>query len=192
MPDRVSPLAAFVFQHGDIDCEILFRDVEADGELPGITLAERAAIEAVMPQLEAEWVAILSACRDALLEKAAGHRIAPMLRKHMQRASTLWQNKTVRMFLLPNQRALCGVALSPWGTERHELFTFVWMHPDVVPLAEAAMEGVAVPGLWRNELGSYLVTLDAPKSGEPYTDIAARVADAMWPFVRPIAEALCP
>ena len=93
------------------------------------------------------------------------------------------------MPLVPGGRAECGILLSHDGEAEHHIFVWVWTQVRHRASAEAAIAELD-PSPWRNHHGSFLLTLDAPKEGESYDDLAGRVADSLWALARPIAEAV--
>jgi len=180
---------AFVLRHGEVAREVLFRDVQEEGELPGVTAAERAAVERVEPHLREEWVAILSACREGLWRQVAGHPAASNLRKSRTRASTMWRHDRVEMPLLAGWKATCGVTLRPWGAATHKLYLWVWTQKGLQSIAASAVEG-KIEGLWRSSSGSFFLTLEPPQEGESFNAIGERVGVALWSLARPIHELL--
>src|SRR5690606_27979436 len=80
MSKTVSKLAAFVFAHGEMAHQILFRDTEEDGEVPGLRPEEREAIDRAAPILRETWIDLLSACREQVWKLAEGHAAAEVLR----------------------------------------------------------------------------------------------------------------
>jgi hypothetical protein len=188
MADTVSKLAAFVFKNGPIAEEILFRDVEEEGEIPGLLPEEREAMDRAEPLLRETWVGILTACREAVWATASGHPAAEVLRTRKTRASTIWDREEVHMPLVPS-RVNLGIALSHWGAPEYHVHVWVWTQVELRPLAEAAIAGLE-PAPWRNEYGSLLLTLDTPREGESFTGIGERAAKALWGLARPIADAI--
>lgn len=81
--------------------------------------------------------------------------------------------------------------LTAWGAPTYRLYLWIWVHPAARPrLAEA---GRPVPDtLDYAEPGPYARALRAPYEGERYTEIGARVADALWGMVEPTAALLLP
>ncbi len=190
MADPVSKLAAFVFENGPIADEILFRDVEEEGEIPGLLTEEREAMQRAMPMLRGTWVGILTACREALWVEAAGHPALEALQSRKNWPKTIWKRREVHMPLVPGKAAV-GVALKHWGAAEYHLYIWVWTQVEVRALAEAALEGIE-PAPWRNEYGSFLLTLDGPKEGESFAEIGKRTATALWKLARPAADAILP
>ncbi len=189
MPETVSKLAAFVFAHGEMADEILFRDVEEDGEIPGLLPEEREAMERATPLLRETWIAILTACRQAMWEVAAGHPSAETLRTTRTRPNKMWENKEVKMPLVAGGRAECGFCLAHWGATEYQLHAWVWTQVRHRASAEAAINGLT-PAPWRGDAGSFILSLGTPKEGERLVDIGARAAAALWTMARPIAEAI--
>ncbi len=188
MPDSVSKLAAFVFENGAMADEIVFRNVEEEGEIPGLLPAEREAMDRATPLLRAAWIGILSSCRQAVWKLAAGHASEEALRSGKTQPNKMWEKSEVVMPLVPG-RANCGVTLKTWGAPKYHLYVWVWTQARPRPAAEAAIAHLN-PQPWRNEHGSFLLTLDGPKEGEEYDAIGARVAEALWAMAKPIAEAV--
>lgn len=192
MAEAVSKLAAFVFAHGEMASEILFHDVDEEGELPGLLPEEREVITRVMPTLRATWIDILTACREAMWKRASGHACDAPMHTGKTQASKMFENGEVRLPLLGNNAAFCGIVLEPWGKPQYHIYVWVWTAPRHRLAAEAAAEGVKAvhPGMWRNENQSFLLTLDAPQEGESYDAVADRAADALWSLARPIVDAV--
>jgi len=188
MADTVSKLAAFVFENGAMADEIVFRDVEEEGEIPGLLPEEREAMDRATPLLRATWIGILSACRQAVWNLAAGHPTEEALRSGKTQPNKMWEKRRVVMPLVPG-RANCGVALQTWGEPNYHLYVWVWTQVRPRPAAEGAVASLNPPP-WRNEHGSFLMTLDGPREGEGYDEIGRRVAEALWLMARPIAEAV--
>jgi hypothetical protein len=189
MAETVSKLAAFVFAHGEMASEILFRDIDEDGEVPGVLPEEREVMERVEPMLRATWIGILSACREAVWKRAAGHPTELTLRTSKTQPNKMFENDAVKMPLVDNGCAWCGVELAAWGEPTYNLYVWVWTSPRFRPEAEAAVRGL-LPGMWRNEKESFLITLDAPHQGDAYQDVGERVAEVLWTLARPIADAV--
>ena len=189
MPETVSKLAAFVFAHGVMAAEILFRDVDEEGEIPGLLAEEREAMERATPQLRETWVGILTACRQAIWKRATGHSAEEALRSLRTRPTTMWKNEEVKMPLVAGGRAECGAVLCHWDAAEYHLHVWVWTQVRHRATAESVIAGLE-PAPWRNETGAFLITLDPPQAGESFDDIADRVANALWSLARPVAEAV--
>lgn len=189
MPESVSKLAAFVFANGEMASEILFRDVEEVGEVPGLAPEEREAMTRVEPMLRDTWIGILTACRQAFWAQAYGHAAAEVLHSSKTQPNKMWEKGEVRMPLVAGGRAWCGITLEPWGAPAYHLYVWVWVQPRYRPAADTAVQGVN-PAMWKNEKGSYLLTLETPQEGQSYEELADRVAAAAWTLARPIAEAV--
>lgn len=188
MTDTVSKLAAFVFKHGDMAQEVLFRDVEDDGEIPGITAEERDAMSRAEPLLRETWIGILTACRQALWDVAADHPCAASMKTRKTQRNKMFENDEFQVPLVPG-KATAGVTLEPWGADEYKLHVWCWTQAKYRKTAEAAVAGLGVQP-WRNDSGSFLLTLDGPHEDEAYSDIGKRVAAPLWAMARPVAEAV--
>jgi hypothetical protein len=191
MADAVGRIPAFVYGQGALAEEIIFRDIDAHGEVPGITPSERRAMAAAAPTVKETTRAVLAACREALWRRAANHPCSEALRKRPTADTVMADEGEVHLPLTPDGTALCGIALTAWGEPTYRLYLWIWVHPAARPrLAEA---GRPVPEtLDYAEPGAYTRTLDAPHEGERYTEIGARVADALWEMAGPTAALLLP
>lgn len=192
MPVTVSKIAAFVFKNGAMAKQILFYDQgnDGDGDLPGLLPEERKALSAVEPELNATWVSLLTACRAALWRRAAGHSTEPSLRSKATRPGTMWTKGEVKMPLLPNGAAWCGIALEVWGTSTtYQLHAWVWTQPTHRSAAATAIAGVT-PAPWQNIYGSYLISMKTPEAGDNIEALGEAAAEALWSMARPIAEAI--
>lgn len=188
MSKAVSKLAAFVFERGDMADEILFRDLDAKGELPGVTYEERNAIERAMPHLRETWIDILSECRAAFWKRCANHACEPATRTLQTRPNNMFEKGSFQVPLLPkDQTNIAGVALATWGKPHYSLYVWCSTQARYRATAEVAVEGL---GVSKNDNGLLWLRLDAPKEGETYEDIGARVAEKLWLLARPIAELL--
>lgn len=188
MEDRVSKMAAFVFENGALAQQIVFRHIESEGEIPGVLDEERAAMQRALPLLKGEWLAILNACRQAIWAAAAGHPAAEALRSSVTQPNKMWEKGEIKMPLVPG-RADCGVALDLWGQPKFQLHLWVWTQARPRPAAEAAVAHLNPPPK-KLDNGCFAITLVGPKEGEPYASIGARVAEALWSMAKPIAEAV--
>lgn len=190
MPESVSKLAAFVFANGTMAEEILFRNLDEEGEVPGLSAEEREAMNRVIPQLRATWIGILAACRQAALRLALDHPAVETLRSRKTQANKMWENGEVIMPLVAG-RATCGVALQTWGQPQYHLHVWVWTQVRPRAAAEVAVADLTLePPIRRNDDGLFLRTLDAPREGEDYDAIGQRAAEALWAMARPIADAV--
>jgi hypothetical protein len=190
MSDRVSKLAAFVFQHGELASEILFRDLDDVGELPGIGAEEREAMNRVEPHLRETWIGVLSACRSAMWQRAKDHQaLSSTMATGKTQDGKMWENGYVQLPLVDGWAAWCGVSLEPWGEPRYHLFAWVYTRARHRAAAEAAIAG-KFPAMWRQENGNFVLTLAAPAEGETYAAVGARVADALWPLASAIGDAV--
>ncbi|MCB9764947.1 MAG: hypothetical protein H6739_34540 [Alphaproteobacteria bacterium] len=191
MSDVVSPLAAFVFQHGALAGNILFRNVDEDedGEVPGLTGEERAAMNRAEPMLRETWLGILNAGRDAFRRLAAGHPAQQEIDSYNKRKKKMWLDGEVKFKLAPDWRAECGIILHHWGADTYNMHVWVWTQVRHRHAAEVAIAGLQ-PVPWRNDHGSFIRTLGVPQEGEAYADIAGRAAEALWSLARPIADAI--
>ena len=59
----------------------------------------------------------------------------------------------------------------------------------MVATAEAAVAGLSLAP-WRDEQRMFYLTLDPPKEGETHELVGERVAEAMWPMLRAIGDAV--
>lgn len=191
MADVVGRIPAFVYEHGALAEEIILRDPAAHGEVPGITPSERRAMAGVAPLVRETTRAILAACREALWQRATHHPCAAALRKRPTTDEVLAGSGEMHLPLTPDGTAVCGIALKALGEPTCHLYLWIWVHPAARPrLAEA---GRPVPeALDYAEPGAYSRALDAPREGERYTEVAARVAEALWEMVEPTATVLLP
>ena len=98
----------------------------------------------------------------------------------------MFENGEFSVPLVPG-RATAGVALEAWGAAEYHLYVWCWTQARYRKAAEAAVAGLN-PVPWRNESGSFLLTLDGPKEGETYAAIGERTATALWAMARPVAE----
>jgi hypothetical protein len=193
MPKTVSKIAAFVFENGAMAEQILFRDLEKDGELPGVSSKERAAMSAVEPELRETWVSILSACRQALLRRAHEHLAESALRSKSCTPSTMWEHNHVQMVLSSDELAYCGVSLEVQpGRTQYQLFA--WILPDKHwhTAVNAVAKLVPEPD-WEGSTKSdraLVLPLKTPKEGDNIEDLAEAAAEALWSMARPIAEAI--
>ena len=181
MTQTISSTAAWVFQHGAMAEEIVFRDVNEEGELPGITLDERAAIDAMIPELRNTWIGVLTAARAALWRLSKGHRCHKNLQRFVNRDETIWSRGYVSASPGPGLSA--GVSLDAWGEPTYHLFVWLWVDPSKRADVEDALRDHH-PTPWRNEHGSFLLTLPAPHEGETFQAAGERAAEALWGMVQ--------
>ena len=189
MSGKVSKIAAFVFQSGDIANQVIFHVYETEGELPGVSSAERKVMERIKPQVEDAWFGILDAARQALWQLADGHAALPALRSAKSQRKTIVACGEVKMTLLPNQ-AWCGVRLMPTeGLDEQVLVVWVWTQ---VAHRMAAEQAVATldPAPTRSQQGSFVRILGTPVEGQTYEELGQRAAEALWKMARPIADAI--
>lgn len=190
MPDTVSKIASFVFENGAMADQILFRDLDVDGELPGLTPEEREAMNAAIPELRETWVTLLTACREAVWQQAEGHETEAKLRTGKTQAAKMWEKGHVKMPLLPGGAAECGVSLQCWeGSAKYQLHVWVWTQARIRPIAERALADHK-PAPWQNEIGTFLLSLGTPEQGANIEALAEGAAAALWSMARPIAEAI--
>lgn len=191
MADTVSEIAAFVFEKGALADQILFRNLEEDGELPGVTVAEREAMNAVIPEVRDTWISLLSACRAALWRRAAGHPTEAILQTRRTQNDKMWTKHEVKMPLIRDGAAECGIALECWEpSTQYQLHAWVWTQPKVRAAAESAVT-LLNPAPWRNTYGSFLLTIkDTPKAGARIEALAEAAAGELWSMAKPIAEAI--
>lgn len=189
MNDQVSKIAAFVFQHGELASEILMRNLDDDGEIPGIQPEEREAMERMIPHLRDTWIGILTECRKALWERSKGHASAAVMLTGKTQDEKMWENGAVQLPIVEGWSASCGVTLEPWGEAKYHLYVWVWTRARHRPAAESAIAS-HTPAPWRSESGNFHLTLPAPDEGETFQAVGARVADALWPLAAKIADAV--
>jgi len=182
MSGTVSAVAAWVFQHGAMAEEVVFREVDEEGELPGIREEEREAIAALLPELRATWVGVLRAAREAVWALSKGHACHRALRKGVNRDETIWARGYVSM--PAGQGLSAGVSLDNWGEDVYYLHAWLWVAPERRAEVEEALRDLD-PAPWRNEHGSFLLTVDAPREGERWEDAGRRAAEALWRMLRP-------
>jgi hypothetical protein len=185
MTPTVSPIAAWVFAHGATAEEIVFRDVEADGELPGIIADERAAMDAVIAELRRTWLGVLKGARETVWTLSANSPCRAALRRSVNRDETIWSRRYVAMSPGPGLSA--GVSLSAWGEDRYHLFVWLWVAPERQAEVEHALRDHQ-PTPWRNEHRSFLLTLDAPREGETWQAAGKRAGEALWGMVREVVS----
>jgi len=185
--DTVSDIFAFVLNHGVVAEEVVFHD--GDEPLPGLTEDEAQAISDIEPHLEKSWIALLSACREALWALADGHPSTPSVRHRKQQKGKMFEWDEVRIPLHTGHKAHCGFALTAWGADQYHLYIWVWVHRDHLKIAEEAVADLGLD-IWRNEHGSFLMTLPTPQQGERIDALAASAADHLWSFARPISDAV--
>ena len=188
MADHVSEIFGFVLRHGTVAEEVLFPDDEGVEPLPGLTEAERAAIDSVQPHLQESWIDLLTVCRESLWQIGAKHPAAATMRTRKVRPSTMYKRGSVSVQLISG-RVHAGMALNAWGAEQFHIYVWVWVKAGYRKLAETVTEGIDLP-IWQNEYGSFLLTLDTPRVGESFEDIGRRTAEKLWQFARPIADAV--
>jgi hypothetical protein len=188
MSETVSKLAAFVFQHGAMSWEIVFRDVQSEGELPGLRAEEREAIERAKPHLRETWIGILSACREAFWAVAADHECASQVVLRKTQALKMYETGAFSMTLVKGDRATAGVTLDAWDdAPSYHLYPWCWTQVRYRAVARAAV--AHLDAQW-NDRGVVWLTLDPPREGESYEAVGARTATALWSLARPIAEAV--
>lgn len=189
MIDHVSEVFGFVLQNGTIAEEILLHDEDEDGPLPGLTDEEREIIDSIEPHLEESWIGLLSACREALWKLGAGHHTAAAMRTRKTRNSTMYSNEEVHVPLFNDGRVATGVALKTWGADQFHVFVWVWTKKEHRKLAQEVVDGLDLP-VWRNEYGSFLLTLATPVVGQSFEEIGRTTAEKLWTFAKPIADAV--
>jgi hypothetical protein len=190
MAETVSKIAAFVFENGAMAQQILFRDLDNEGELPGLTPEDRQAMSAVVPELRDTWVSLLTACRVALWRRASGHATDAILQKGKTQDGKMWQKREVRMPLLPGGAAECWISLGLEGTStKYQLHAGVWIKPVYRPVAAAAMSSLT-PAPRQDSSGSYLKSLVTPQEGDSIESLAEQAAEALWSMAKPVAEAV--
>lgn len=185
--DRVSDIAAFVFENGSIAEELLFGD---DLELLNLTDAQRAALDGVNEHLESTWVGLLSACRARFWERSAGHTVATTVRKSQKRPATIWRDKAVGWPLVarPRWEATSGFSLQIWGgSERYHLYAWCWTQAKHAQAVSEAVE--ALPDVKGHD-SRHWVDLGVPREGDRFDDLANRAADALWNLCRPTADTI--
>lgn len=183
----VSDVAAFVMENGALAEELLFGDTE----LPGLTDAERAAIERVHDHLEDTWVDILVGGREALWKLAGGRtKLGRALRTSKSRPSTIWSNDQVEMPLVLGRswRASCGIQLNVWAPNpRYSLRAWVWTQAGYRDVArDAARRLPAVH--WNGRI--HWLDFGTPKTGARYEDLAQTAARGLWSLAEPIGTAV--
>jgi hypothetical protein len=183
MTPSVSPIAAWVFAHGATAEEIVFRDVESEGELPGISTDERAAMDALIPELRAIWLGVLKAARETVWALSATSPCNAALRRSVNRDETIWSRGYVAMSA--GTGLSVGVSLDPWGEDQYHLFVWLWVAPERQAEVEDALRDHQ-PTPWRNEHRSFLLTLDAPREGEPWQAAGQRAGEALWGMLRAV------
>lgn len=191
---RITPLDAFVFQHGDTALELLLHGPHDDGEIPGVTPDERAAMAAIEPRLRHTWVGMLSACRDAIWHEARGDKNAQAaMEKSWNRPKTIWQRRHVAMTLW-HRRASLGVSLADWGQGHLQLWPWVWVDAEYHAAVDLKLNGLDHPALWtrnpRDKNGTYLLNPVVPQVGDAWTDLAAEVARRVWPIASLVRTAV--
>jgi hypothetical protein len=112
MADAVGRIPAFVYGQGALAEEIIFRDIVAHGEVPGISPSERRAMAAAAPLVKETTRSVLAACREALWRRAADHMCAEALRKRPTTDTVMADEGEVHLPLAPDGTAACGVALT--------------------------------------------------------------------------------
>jgi len=188
--DKVSKIAAFVFENGAMAQEILFRDLEEEDEVPGLSEGERSAMDDVAQDLLEDWVNILSACREAVWKKASGHPLESVLRQHRTQTRTMKDREHVEMRLDPERRATCGVSLQVWDDQdQYRVHVWVWTQAKYRDLAQDAVTGIE-PAPGNDGEGSLTQTVLTPKEGQLYSDIAEQAAKDLWALARPVGEAI--
>ena len=187
--DRVSDVAAFVMKHGAMAEELLFGDTE----LPGLTDAERRAIERVEEHLEATWLGILRGCREETWALAGGRsKLGKTLRKSKRRDSTIWKRDSVEMPLVADSSwlASCGVTLAVWAPEsKYVLRPWVWTQARFRDLARDATRAVSGLEVRRNGALQW-VDLGTPKEGDRFEDLSKRAAEVLWTLAEPVGRAV--
>jgi hypothetical protein len=186
MKPVVSPIAAWVFAHGATAEEIVFRDLESEGELPGVTADERAAMDALIPEFRATWLGVLKAARETVWVLSSKSPCNATLRRSANRDETIWFRGYVAMPAGPGLSA--GVSLDAWGGDRYHLFVWLWVSPERQAEVEDALRDHQ-PTPWRNEHRSFMLTLDAPREGESWHAAGQRAGEALWGMVRAVVSA---
>ena len=185
----VSDVAAFVMDHGAMAKELLF----GDNELPGLTKAERQAIERIEGHLEATWLGILCGSREATWALASGRsKLGKNLRKSKRRDSTIWMKDSVEMPLVLDSswRATCGVSLAVWAPNpKYALRVWVWTQARYRDVARDATQGIAMKPLYNNGSLQWH-DLGTPKAGDRYEDLAQAAAEALWALAEPVGHAV--
>lgn len=190
MAETLSKIAAFVFENGSMAQQILFRDLDDEGELPGLSPEEREAMSAVVPELRDTWVSLLTACRAALWRRAAGHATEAILQTPKTLAGTMWKKGGVTMPLLANNQASCGLVIEVCApSTQYQLDAWVWTQPMHRAAADGAVSALT-QAPWRSEYGSYVLTLPPLKEGDNIEALAEAAAAALWSMARPIADAI--
>lgn len=76
-----------------------------------------------------------------------------------------------------------GVSLDAWGEPTYHLYVWLWVDPSKRADVEDALRDHH-PAPWRNEHGSFLLTLPAPHEGETFQAAGERAAEALWGMVQ--------
>jgi len=184
MPE-VSDVAAFVMKNGELAEELLF----GEDELPGLTPAERAALERVDGHLEEVWTDILVGCREAAWKLSGRTALGKTMQLSPNRRSRIW-DKGVEMPLVTGRswEASCGFNLEVWGGETHyALRGWVWTQARYREVARGAV--ASVKGLhWDGRI--HWLVFGTPKAGDTYEDLATTAAQGLWSIARPIGNAV--
>jgi hypothetical protein len=182
MSQTISSTAAWVFQHGAMAHEILFRDVEEEGELPGITIDERATIEAMIPELRSTWIGVLTAARSALWRLSEGHRSHKYLQRSVHNQDgTIWAQGYFSAS--PGPGLIAGVSLEVWDDPTYNLYVWLEVDPSRRGEVEVAL-GDHEPNPVFDEDGTVFLTLPAPHEGETFQAAGERAAAALWGMVQ--------
>ena len=185
----VSDVAAFVMANGAMAQELLF----GDNELPGLSKAERKAIERVEEHLEATWLGILCGSREAAWTLAGGRsKLGKNLRKSKRRDSTIWKRDSVEMPLVADSSwyATCGVSLAVWAPEsKYSLRPWVWTQARYRGSARDATRHIASRVVYRHGLLQWF-DLGTPKAGDRFEDLAKKAAEGLWTLAEPVGNAV--
>jgi hypothetical protein len=185
----ISDVAAFVMKNGALAEELVFGETE----LPGLTVAERKAVQRVEEHLQATWLAILVGSRDAVWSLVGGRsKLGRTLRKNKRRDATIWKERSVSMPLVADSawRATCGVALTVWAPNpQYALRTWVWTQASYRDVARDATRGIAKTHINSNGTLQWF-DLGTPEEGERIDELAQKAARAMWTLAEPIGQAV--
>jgi hypothetical protein len=182
---EVSDTFAFVLGHGATADEILFHD-DDDGPIPGLTEEEREAIAGIEPHLEASWIGVLTACREAFWREANGHAVEAATKTRKTQRAKMFEHEEVNVPLIAGA-VTSGFALSHWGHDVYKLHVWVHVKTTFTKGAEEAVAGLQ-PHLWRNKHGSFIVSLEAPAAGQSFVQVGEQAAGVLWSMAKPVCE----
>lgn len=182
----VSDVFAFVLEHGDFSETILF----SEEEIPELKPEERRAVDAVSQHVKYSYVALLLACRDALLVTAATWKNRHILERNKSRPDTIWNRSNIQMPLLIRRSWVAWVTFGLWNTS--EPGRPIKLFADVATQRRhfAILADVA------NEMGGDLRSAECvcrmgrilPKQGDSFSQIASELANVVWPVARTVHD----